>query len=338
LRSKTKTRASRNNGFSRGDSATNGSLFDPDVVQQLGIWDADDLITSGECFFCGSKDSHEAAIRKDGLVIKECSNCGLAFVDPRPSPVQLAQYYDSGYFNGAKDFFHGKDYCLERDKSIRTGAVTGYQEIVANFDVAGKTVLDVGCASGALLCLLRGRKAKEVVGIDTAEYPVSFGVKQYGLDLRLVALERAGLPDAYFDLITLIDVIEHVENLKAFLTELRRVLKPGGSIFIITPNYQAYQLARAKWICLYKDFEHLQYLTRKSLGVVCNEHNLHLVKCWTDSLPFMAEQYSRLRSHRAHRLSQPNVALMNAWAKIRFNLAGSDKPSLGLSLNAVVKG
>ena len=77
--------------------------------------------------FCGSRDSHEAAIRKDGLVIKECSNCGLAFVDPRPSPRQLAQYYDVGYFNGAKDFFHGKDYCLERDKSIRTGAVTGYQ-------------------------------------------------------------------------------------------------------------------------------------------------------------------------------------------------------------------
>ena len=51
LRSKTKTRASRDNGFSRGDSATNGSLFDPDVVQQLGIWDANDLITSGECFF-----------------------------------------------------------------------------------------------------------------------------------------------------------------------------------------------------------------------------------------------------------------------------------------------
>jgi len=336
LRLKTQTREHRDNGFRRGDS-TNGFLFDPDIVQRSGIWDSSDLIISGECFCCGSRESRDAAIRKDGLVIKECSKCGFAFLDPRPSPRQLAQYYGDGYFNGAKDFFHGKNYCLERDKSIHDGAVTGYREIISNFDVAGKTVLDVGCASGALLYMLKKHETKEVVGIDSAEYPVSFGVEHYGLDLRPVALESANLPDAYFDLITLIDVIEHIEDINAFLIELRRVLKPGGNIFIITPNYQAYQLARAKWICLFKDFEHLQYLTRKSLEVIGKEHNLHLVRSWTDSVPFMIEQYVRLHRYRLHLLSQPKIAAMNALAKLRFNLAGSDKRSVGLNLNAVLK-
>lgn len=316
----------------------NGSLFNPSVVQRLGIWDSEDLITSGECAYCGGKDSRDAVIRKDGLVITECLKCGLAFVAPRPSPRQLAQFYDNGYFNGAKDFFPGRDYCLERDKSIRAGTVTGYQEIITNFDLTGKTVLDVGCASGALLYLLREQGTKEVVGIDSAEYPVSFGVKQYGLDLRPVTLENARLPEASFDLITLIDVIEHVEDLKAFMIELRRVLKPGGSVFIITPNYQAYQLARARWICLSKDFEHLQYFTRQSLGTLGKEHNLNLVKYWTDSLPYLTEQYSKLHSHRVHRLSQPRTAAMNALLKVRFYLAGSGKPSFGLNLNAVLEG
>jgi 2-polyprenyl-3-methyl-5-hydroxy-6-metoxy-1,4-benzoquinol methylase len=316
----------------------NGSLFNPGVVQRLGIWNSEDLITSGECAYCRGKDSRDAVIRKDGLVITECSKCGLAYVDPRPSPSQLAQYYDVDYFKGAKDFFPGRDYCDERDRSIPSGAVTGYPEIIANFDLTGKTVLDVGCASGALLYLLKEQATKEVVGIDSAEYPVSFGVKQYNLDLRPVTLEKARLPDNYFDLITLIDVIEHVEDLKAFMIELRRVLKPGGSVFVITPNYQAYQLAGAKWICLFKDFEHLQYFTKTSLTTLGEEHNLELVKCWTDASPFMTEQYARIRSHHVHQLSQPKTAVMNAWAKIRFSLAGSEKPSLGLNLNAILKG
>lgn len=316
----------------------NGSLFEPRRVTSLGIWDPNELVTMGHCLFCGNHDCPEVAIRRDGLVVHECATCGLAYVDPRPSPKQLSRYYSDGYFSGAKDFFHGKDYCLERDRGIREGNVTGYREIIAHLDLAGKAVLDVGCASGALLYLLRERHARELVGIDSAEYPIGFGIEHYGLDLRCTALEQAQLPNAHFDLITLIDVIEHVEDVNSFMAELRRVLKPGGNVFIITPNYLALSLARDEWTCLYKDFEHLQYFSEQSLREVCRSVGIRILKSWTDSVPFRVFEYPRLYKSGAHRLLHPRVATRNSIAEMRFRRAYSTQPMTGASMNVVLQG
>jgi 2-polyprenyl-3-methyl-5-hydroxy-6-metoxy-1,4-benzoquinol methylase len=277
------------------------------------------------------------AVRQDGLVIHECAACGLAYIDPRPSSEQLARYYSEGYFNGAKDFFQNKDYCLERDNGIRNKDVTGYREIVNHLDLSGKSVLDIGCASGALLYLMRECGAREVVGIDSAAYPIAFGVDNYGLDLRCTDLENAMLPDAHFDLITLIDVIEHVENLHSFLTELRRVLKPSGYLLIITPNYLSYFLARDQWTCLYKDFEHLQYFSEQSLREVFRSTGIRIMKSWTDSVPFRMFQYPRIYENGVHRLLHPRVATKNGIAEMRYQRALSRHHMAGASMNVILK-
>jgi 2-polyprenyl-3-methyl-5-hydroxy-6-metoxy-1,4-benzoquinol methylase len=324
---------SQGNGF----SSPNSRLFDAALVKRVGIWDSSDLDITASCIFCAAENCHEVAIRKDGLLIRECSSCGLAFVDPRPSSTQLKRYYNDGYFSGARDFFHGKNYCEERDKSIRAGAVTGYREIVDNFNLRRKTVLDIGCASGALLYLLREHHTEEVVGIDSAEYPVSFGIERYGLDLRCSALEDSCLPDAHFDLITLIDVIEHAEDINTFLLQLRRVLKPGGHIFIITPNYSAHAFTGKKWACLFKDFEHLQYFCEQSLNQICARLGWSLLKCWSDSVPFKIHEYPRLYESGIHRLLHPSVAFRNRISENRYNLAAKKQTLLGGSLNAVLR-
>ncbi|HXD31069.1 MAG TPA: class I SAM-dependent methyltransferase [Pyrinomonadaceae bacterium] len=316
---------------------TNGDHFDPDVVKRVAIWDSTDLVVDRRCILCDYEPCREVAVRTDGLLIRECPNCALAFVDPRPSSNQLNRYYAEGYFDGAKDFFRGKDYCLERDRSIQAGLITGYREIVSHFKLKGKTVLDIGCASGALLYLLREQQAKEVIGLDSAEYPVSFGIENYGLDLRSVALESAQLPDSYFDLITLIDVIEHVENLNTFLDQLNRVIKPGGHVFIITPNYSAYALAGRQWSCLSKDFEHLQYFCEESLHRICSRFRWLLLKSWTDSVPFRIHEYPRLYKFGFHRLLHPSLALRNRISENRYKRAVKKQMFAGGSLNAVLR-
>lgn len=269
--------------------------------------------------------------------MRECSACGLAYIDPRPSSEQLARYYSEGYFNGAKDFFQNKDYCLERDNGIRNKDVTGYREILNHLDVSGKKVLDVGCASGALLYLMREHGASEVVGIDSAAYPVTYGVENYGLDLRCSDLENAQLPDAYFDLVALIDVIEHVENLHRMLADLRRAVRPGGHLFIITPNYSSYSLARDQWTCLYKDFEHLQYFSEQSLREVFRSVGIRLVKSWTESVPFKIYEYPHLYKSGIHRLLHPRVAAKNTLAQIKYKRALSTQLCAGSNLIAVLR-
>lgn len=323
-------------GFPRPRAASKPRRFDKSLVDRKGIWDSRELVEIGHCVFCASRDYREVVIRQDGLPIQECAACGLAFVDPRPSPQQLKKYYGRGYFSGEKDFFHGKDYCLERDKAIESGVVTGYREITSNFELKGKTILDIGCASGALLSALKIHSPKELVGVDTAEYPVSFGRERYGLDLHCATLDEANLPAEHFDLVTLIDVIEHVEDLNSFLLQLQRVLAPGGSVFIITPNYAAYFLARQQWTCLYKDFEHLQYFSATSIKDLCATTGLSVMKSWTDSLPYRVFEYPRLYKKHLHIWLHPRVAAKNGLAQRKYSRASMNNPSVGANLNLVL--
>jgi 2-polyprenyl-3-methyl-5-hydroxy-6-metoxy-1,4-benzoquinol methylase len=328
--------ATRSSGFSTDTYQVSTVSFDRELVEERGIWAPDDLIVISYCPLCSSADFRQVATRQDGLPIQECNLCGLAFVDPRPSSARLADYYGKGYFTGEKDFFKDKDYCLERDKSLAARAITGYQEIISHFDVRDKVILDIGCASGALLCLLREQGAREVVGLDHAEYPVAFGRERYDLDLRCKTLESASLPDGYFDLVTLIDVIEHVEDLNVFVTELRRVLKPDGNVFLSTPNYLAHTLAKEEWSCLYQDFEHLQYFSRHSLGALARTKGFQVLNAWTNTLPFRVYEYPGHYRHRIYHLFHPAIAMRNTWKKLKFKTVGKSSLSVGLSLNAVL--
>ncbi|MGH9967623.1 MAG: methyltransferase domain-containing protein [Pyrinomonadaceae bacterium] len=316
-------------------TSSNGVQLNKKLVEAGGVWTAEDLLTEGCCPLCSSEEHYTVVTRQDGLPIQECTSCGLAYVNPRPSSRQLAEYYGNGYFSGARDFFKGKDYCLERDKAIAEHTVTGYEDVASNLVIEGKVILDVGCASGALLQALSKHSPKELIGVDTAECPVEFGKSKYHLDLRCETLESARFPDQYFDLVTLIDVIEHIEDLRAFVSELGRVAKPGGHVFVSTPNYFAYRLAKNEWSCLHQDFEHLQYFSPESLSRLFGKPGFEIGKCWQDSLPFRIREYPSLRRYRAHQVIHPGTALMNGWLKMKFRLLGNSGHD-GLIMKAIV--
>ena len=311
--------------------------IDTKVVGQRGIWDPRELVEIGRCAICSSVARRCVAIRQDGLPIQECLVCGLAYVDPRPSSDQLVRYYDDGYFAGEKDFFRGRNYCVERDRAILRKDLSGYREIVSHFDLEDKTILDVGCASGALLCSLREHGPKELVGIDTVDHPLSFGREKYKLDLRRASLKSANLPAQHFDLITMIDVIEHVEDLPGFLRTLRSIIRPTGHVFLVTPNYGSLPFAQSEWSCLHKDFEHLQYFTVASLGTAFSEAGFAIVESWTDSCPSRAYQYPRCYKSGLHRLVHPYVAFKNRRAQNRYNRSIKKDLFLGMNLNVILR-
>jgi 2-polyprenyl-3-methyl-5-hydroxy-6-metoxy-1,4-benzoquinol methylase len=103
---------------------------------------------------------------------------------------------------------------------------------------AGERVLDVGCGEGRFALEL-ARAGTEVVGIDIAEEPLRRARLRYPeLDLRHV--QAAGewpLPDASFDAVWAGEVIEHVADTAGWLSEVRRVLRSGGSLLLSTPDH-----------------------------------------------------------------------------------------------------
>ena len=104
--------------------------------------------------------------------------------------------------------------------------------------LAGKTALDVGCGAG-LLCEPLARLGAEVTGIDAAPENVMAAAAHAegaGLDIRYIAGEIGALDLGTFDLVTSMEVLEHVADKPAFVAALAARLAPGGLMVLSTPN------------------------------------------------------------------------------------------------------
>jgi len=117
--------------------------------------------------------------------------------------------------------------------------------------LAGRRALDVGCGAG-LLCEPLARLGAAVTGIDAAAENIAAAqghAERQGLaiDYRATGIESLGEPGA-FDLVTSMEVIEHVTDPALFLRGLAGALKPGGLMILSTPNRTA--LSRLTMITL----------------------------------------------------------------------------------------
>ena len=96
-------------------------------------------------------------------------------------------------------------------------------------------ILDVGCGTGANLIMLS--KYGDAEGVDISEDALAF-CRERGLDkVRLGAGEELPYADGTFDLVTALDVVEHMDDDLAGLAEMRRVLRPGGRVLLFVPTF-----------------------------------------------------------------------------------------------------
>jgi 2-polyprenyl-3-methyl-5-hydroxy-6-metoxy-1,4-benzoquinol methylase len=103
---------------------------------------------------------------------------------------------------------------------------------------AGAKLLDVGASYGAFLELARER-GWDPHGVELSAKACAYTRLERGLDLRHGTLEDAVYPDAHFDVITLWDLIEHLDDPPGFLREARRVLAPEGVLVVFTINQRS---------------------------------------------------------------------------------------------------
>ncbi|HYX46977.1 MAG TPA: bifunctional 2-polyprenyl-6-hydroxyphenol methylase/3-demethylubiquinol 3-O-methyltransferase UbiG [Sphingomicrobium sp.] len=107
--------------------------------------------------------------------------------------------------------------------------------------LAGKRVLDVGCGGGLLTEPLR-RLGAEVTGIDASPEVIAVArehARAMGLEIDYRSGDVQEL-ESQFDLITAMEVVEHVAEPAAFLGALARRLAPGGLLLMSTPNATAW--------------------------------------------------------------------------------------------------
>ncbi|MEO0464864.1 MAG: bifunctional 2-polyprenyl-6-hydroxyphenol methylase/3-demethylubiquinol 3-O-methyltransferase UbiG [Pseudomonadota bacterium] len=107
--------------------------------------------------------------------------------------------------------------------------------------LAGKSALDIGCGAG-LLCEPMARLGADVTGVDASADNVAAAAAHaegVGLDIRYMAGEVGTLDIGTFDLVTSVEVIEHVADKAAFLADVTARVAPGGLLVMSTPNRTA---------------------------------------------------------------------------------------------------
>jgi 2-polyprenyl-3-methyl-5-hydroxy-6-metoxy-1,4-benzoquinol methylase len=164
--------------------------------------------------------------------IKRCHSCGLAQVNPL------------GYFRGENETeeYFLNDYLPLHLANKENSLAERRAHILAIKDrfslPAHAQHLDVGCALGSML-----QEAKAAgwnsSGVETSEFAAQYAAKHTGCKVFPGTLQEAQLQSAFFDVITLMDVIEHVSDPLPLVSEMYRILAPGGVLFIVTPNFRS---------------------------------------------------------------------------------------------------
>ena len=135
----------------------------------------------------------------------------------------------------------------------------------------GERVLDLGCGAGRFVAALRAAGA-DAVGVELAEAALERARRNVaGADLRL--LEPDGslpLDHGDVDLVWCSEVLEHVPDTAALLTEVRRVLKRGGRLLVTVPDHGRLRrtlIALARHDAHYDPLgQHVRFYTRRSLA------------------------------------------------------------------------
>ena len=136
-------------------------------------------------------------------------------------------------------------------------------------------ILDVGCGTGEFLSICK-RGGWETLGIEPDQDAKALGIKNYGLSvLQETALKT--LPESSFDIISMWHVLEHVPNLNERLRDLKKILKPGGSIIVAVPNCSSKDALRYKQFWgAYDAPRHLWHFTPKDIQAIFSEQGMRV--------------------------------------------------------------
>tara|TARA_A100001015_G_C14955094_1_gene698432 strand:- start:28 stop:888 length:861 start_codon:yes stop_codon:yes gene_type:complete len=212
------------------------------------------------CPVCKSKLLSEW-IEKFSLKIKVCRNCSHAFCVS--VPVNISEAYE----NNVQEKSYRGLYEAKREYKIKRFARERVK-LLRKFDKKNSLLLDYGCGSGWFI--EHAKKFYRCEGYEPTTYMAD--LVQENLNIRMHT-DATKLPKNSYDIITLFDVIEHVEDVRGMRKKLYSMLKKGGIILIFTPNKDsfAFDLMKEKQNLVIPPL-HLHYFNIESLSKLFDKY------------------------------------------------------------------
>lgn len=217
--------------------------------------------TAVTCIICSSQRVYYVfSVQQYRLV--GCRDCGHMMLSPQPTDAELAAIYGERYALLNRD-----EAGRQQFSTIKRATARHYLDVIERYrGSCGGRLLEIGCGHGDFLAVA-DEAGYEVTGVEYSEHACEVArtrLKGRGTvvqgELQDIA---AGRPE--FDICVLSDVIEHVRDPRSFLSDVHRLLRPGGTLFIATPTLDSWSARLLKGAWMEFKAEHLHYFTQNTL-------------------------------------------------------------------------
>ncbi len=202
-----------------------------------------------------------------------CADCELVYLDPAPTGRSLREFYERVYTTEEYRKLEGFRIPDPADEMVITYIETEKKfNFIEDHTRPPGRYLDIGCAYGNML-LEGGARGWDAVGIEPFSTAVNFCREKLGLHVEQCGILDSGLPRASLDLITMYEVIEHVEKPVQVMRHVAKLAKPGATLVMTTPNPLSplVRIINENWIgwkppthlCLFS-YDSLRYLLKRT--------------------------------------------------------------------------
>ena len=228
------------------------------------------------CNLCGSTEStlyEELTDRfsKENFQLEKCSNCGLIYLNPRPTISEIERYYPSNYEPHRRNGDATAAWHQDRLRQIQLN-------FVEKFHPHQGKMLDIGCSTGDFLVTARER-GWQVEGIELVEAAAQIARETHQLDVRVGAVESILNEENSYDVITMWDVLEHLFDPQKIISKCATALKSNGKLIFAIPNLDSYdrRLFGKDWVG-WEAPRHLYFFANETLGQVLDHSGFDLIE------------------------------------------------------------
>ena len=239
------------------------------------------------CPVCGGASLDKFTV-KHGLRIDRCGDCDFRFTNPPPSATKLDIFYNSE----AKRI---ENVIFDATRAVRLPIFERRVELLGQY-TGGGTLLDVGGAIGIFIDALKAARAPFMTTVVDLNADAVGKLRARHPDIETIngnVFDHCGA----YDVVTLWDTIEHLRDINRAVAHLFGLLKPGGHLFLSTPNVDGFE----HWVGQSRHpqvepISHLNYFSPKTLQLLLTRHGFTVLDFLTPNGSFDIAYVNRILS------------------------------------------
>lgn len=228
----------------------------------------------------------------------KCIDCNFIFSDPFP-PVEVSNIYkeivDSEY--------------VEEEKG-RSGNFKNILKTLNKISKDKGAFLDVGSATGIMMNLAR-KEGWKVYGVELSSWAVEEAKRRFGLEIIKGDFLEVEIPQNFFKVVSLLDIIEHVSDPGKMMEKVWKILKKDGICVLVTPDVMSLtaKIMGEKWWHFRP--AHIGFFSKESLLYLLSSKGFEIVKLkrykWRFSLYYIASRIKFLKKLGESKFLKPTL-------------------------------